>query len=268
MDMLDFDNPTTRRLTFLLVALSFLIGAGTGGYCLIEGWPFKDAFYMTVITISTVGYGETQELSEQGRWFTSGLIFCCVIVMTLWTATLTSLIVEGDLSGEYARRRKLKMISKLNGHIIVCGSDPMAQVVVEGLSRKRKQVVVIDDNEEQLDKIRKRFRKVFIIEGKATNELTLSEANILNANYVVAAMESEVDNLLLTIACKELKSGIAVYARSNDMTIANSMRKAGVDEVISPFKICGDRIADIVNTQAAEKKKAKSDADSPVAAGV
>ena len=240
------DDLFLRRLAIVFATLFVLIVIGTAGYVLIEGWPVEDGLFMTVITLSTVGYGEIQPLTAAGRTFTAGLIFLCLVSMTCWTAALTSFIVEKDLQGHFMRKRTLRMIAELKQHTIVCGSGLMAQAVIERLVKARQAVVVIDDHPERIQALRKRFRKLLIVEGKATNELTLAEANVLEAKHVVAAMDSEIDNLLVAITCKDVGHDVEVYARSNDTTIANRMRKARVDEVISPCQLCGDRVAQLI----------------------
>ena len=242
------DDLFFRRLIKVFLCVVGLVVFGTTGYVLIEGWSLLDGFYMTVITLSTVGYGEIQTLTPPGRYFTAVLIFFCLVSMTCWTAALTSFIVESDLQGSFLRRRTLKMVAQLKKHTIVCGSGLMAQAVIERLIRARQSVVVVSDNPEEINQLRKRFRRLLIVEGKATDELTLAEANVLEAKNVVAAMESEIDNLLIAITCKDMGRDIAVFARSNDSTIANRMRKAGVDEVISPCQLCGDRVAQLILT--------------------
>ena len=241
-------DPFVGRLIKVLCCVIVLVGYGTLGYVSLEGWSLLDSFFMTVITLSTVGYGEIHELSTAGRWFTATLIFFCIISMTCWTAALTSFIVENDLGGTYLNRRILKMIAKLKKHTVVCGSGLMAQAVVERLSRKRMPVVLIDDDKKRLDSLRRRFRKLLIVEGQATSELTLAEANVLEASHVVAAMDSEVDNLLVAITCKDMGHDVSVYTVADDTTIANRMRKAGVDEVISPFQVSGDLVSELILT--------------------
>ena len=238
-----------RRLVLIVVGLIILVGAGTLGYVVVEGWSIADSFFMTVITLSTVGYGETNELSYLGRQFTSVLIFFCLFGMTVWTAALTSVIVEGEVSGRYERSRVARMISKLKNHIIICGSDAMAQAVIERVVLDNKPLVVLDDNQETLDRIQRRFSTPLYVTGRGTNELRLAEANVVEADTVVAAMDSDVDNLLVGIACKDLGAKIKVIARSHDVTIANSMRKAGIDAVISPNQLCGQRVVELVCSQ-------------------
>lgn len=235
-----------NRLTSVGVLLSGLVLFGTCGFVALEGWSWLDGFFMTVITLSTVGYGTPQNLSEHGQWFTSVLIVLCIVSMTYWTAILTSFIVENDLGGNFLRRRFLKMISQLKDHTIVCGIDQMAETVIETLIRQRKSVVVVSEDADRLQLLRRRFRKLLTVEGSPTDERVLAQANVLEAKYVVAAMDSEIDNLLISITCKDLGGDIEVFARSNDLTIANRMRKARVDAVISPNQICGSRVAEMI----------------------
>jgi voltage-gated potassium channel len=138
------------------------------------------------------------------------------------------------------------MIAKLKNHTIVCGGGLMGQAVIEHLLDDRKPVVLIEKDQEQLEQLREQYPKLLTIHGSATNELTLAEANILEASHVVAAMDSEIDNLLVAITCKDMGHDIEVFARCNDVTIANRMRKAEVDEVISPSRIGGTRIAELI----------------------
>lgn len=231
-----------RGLYWLLGVITF----GTAGYCAVEGWSVADSFFMTVITMSTVGYGEINQLSSSGRMFTSGLIFLSLISMTGWTAILTSFIVGADLGGKFQIRKTIRMINSFKDHTIVCGSSQMAQAVIERLAAKRSQVVVIDSDGVRLGELKKKFRRIEVIEGDATNELNLAKANILTAKHVVAAMDSAVDNLLIGITCKDVGDNVSVIARSNESAISNRMRKAGIDEVISPSQLGGQRATDLI----------------------
>lgn len=223
-----------------------LVVLGTAGYVALEGWSLSDGLFMTMITISTVGYGETNELTGIGRSFTVVLIVACLVTTTCWTAALTSFLVENDLSGRFTRRRMKRMIDRLKNHTIVCGTGLMAQAVIERLMPKRVPIVLIDDDSASIEALKRRFRKLLVVEGKGTSELALAQANITEAKNIVAATESEVDNLLIGITCKDLDSNVTVIAHSNDISIANRMRKAGFDEVISPIQLCGERVADLI----------------------
>ena len=240
------DDLPLRRLLTVMCWMIALVTLGTLGYLMVEGWNLADCFFMTVITISTVGYGETHDLTQHGRWFTSALIFVSLVSMTGWTAMLTSFIVGSDLSGHFRRRRTDRMIAAMKDHTIVCGTGLMAQAVVERLIRKRVPVVVIDSDNEQLTAMKEKFRRLQTICGSPTNELILAKANVLAAKHVVAATDSEVNNLLIGITCKDLGQDIAVIAESNDPSIANRMRKSGIDEVISPSQLGGQRVIELV----------------------
>lgn len=240
------DELPLRRLLNIMYWVLTLVMLGTIGYHLVEGWSLADSFFMTVITISTVGYGETNSLTPTGRWFTSGLIFTSLVSMTGWTAILTSFIVGCDLGGTFQRRRTAKMIAAMKGHTVVCGGGLMAQVVVERLMRKRSQVVLIDTNAEWLASMKKKFRRLETIEGNPGSELVLAQANILSAKHVIAATDSEVDNLLIGITCKDIGPDVCVIAESNDLMIANRMRKSGIDEVISPIQLGGEKVTELV----------------------
>lgn len=237
-----------RRLLGVIYWIIVVLTIGTVGYWLVEGWSLTDSFYMTVITISTVGYGETNVLSEQGRWFTAFLIFLSLVSMTVATATLTSFIVEGDLSGQLEQSRALKRIAAMKNHTIVCGTGLMALAVIERLLRKRADVVVIDKDEAKLAVLKKQYRRIEIVPGEPTNELVLAKANLLDAKNVVAATESDIDNLLIGITCRDLGEDICVIAESNDVGIANRMRKSGIEEVISPAQLGGQQIAEFILT--------------------
>jgi len=246
MKFSEFENPVFGRLLLVLLCLVGIVLVGTIGYCALEGWSVSDSFHMTVITLSTVGYGETHPLSSGGRWFTNGLIFACLITMTGSTAVLTSFMVEGTLSGYFASRRTSRMIDTLTGHTIVCGSGPIAAAVIERLMRRKTPLVVVDDNTERLAVLRKKFRNLLVVEGSGSDELHLASARLLDASNVVAAMDSELDNLLICITCRDLGDHVSVIAKSNDTTISNRMRKAGVSEVISPYQLSGERVVDMI----------------------
>ena len=124
--------PMTRVFSMSFALLAVLIG-GTCGFVLLEDWPLIDSFYMTLITISTVGYGEIHELSQIGRAFASGLICLSMVLMVWWTAGVTSVLVSNDLSGSLLKKKDLLMISKLTNHIVVCGGGIMARTIIAGL---------------------------------------------------------------------------------------------------------------------------------------
>ena len=239
------NNPLARRLFGCCAAIAGVLLVGTIGYTLIERWRFDESFYMSVITLSTVGYGETR-LSPPGRMFTTGLIFISVAGLSCWTASLTSLFVEGDLSGAFRKKKAKKMAASLSNHTIVCGSGIMAKTIVEELTRRQVPVVLVDDDQKELEVIRRRYPAVTIIEASAIDEMAPFDANVLAAKNVVAALASDFDNLLIAMTCKDLGTDIKVVARTDDSRIAGRMLKAGVDNVICPFQLSGEHAAQLI----------------------
>lgn len=226
-----------RKLTYLLIAL---LVAGSCGYAVIEGWSLADSVYMTVITLSTVGYGETQELSQIGRVFTTILISAAVVLMACWTAGITSAIVSDDLSGAFRKRKELKMISQLFDHTVVCGGGVFAQTVIEKLVRQEKDVVVVTDDPEQVQRIKRLFPNVPVVEEDPTSEMAMFDANALAAKYLIVAAESDFDNLLITITGTGLGTDMKVISCAQTGELANRMMKVGADEVICPFVLAGE----------------------------
>ncbi|MEM7454620.1 MAG: potassium channel family protein [Planctomycetota bacterium] len=233
-----------RNLTILVAGL--FIG-GTCGYVLIEGWSVFDAVYMTMITLSTVGYGETQELTTSGRAFTSVLIACSVLCMACWTAGITSVIVSGELSGSFRRKKEKKMIRDMNGHTIVCGGGLLARTVVDKLRREQKQLVVItDDDTEEISQMRELYPEVPFIEGNPQSELLLAEAGILKASSLVAALDSDFSNLLIAITGRGISEKLQVICCAKGNELASRMFKVGANEVICPQVLGGEQVADLI----------------------
>lgn len=225
-----------RSLTLMLIGL-LLVGAC--GYTIIEGWPLFDSLYMTIITLSTVGYGEEHELSQGGRLFTTLLISVAVILMACWTAAITSSLISDDLTGSFRKRKQRKMIANLSNHTVVCGGGVLAQTVIEQLVRNQKDVVVITNDAANIARINRLYPDVPLIEDEPTSELAMSDANMLSAGYLIAAAESDFDNLLITITGKGMGTDMMVISCAQAGDLASRMLKVGADEVICPFVLGG-----------------------------
>ncbi len=230
----------------LTTVVGILIIAGTCGYILIEGWSVIDAVYMTVITLSTVGFGEVEELTPHGRLFTSLLITISLISMACWTAGFTSILVSGELSGRFQNQRERKMISAMKDHVIVCGGGVTALTVIARLTAAGKSVVAITNDAHEMDMIRRAAPEVPIVQDDPKSELALADANAISAAHLVAAGESDFDNLLITITGKGLGTGIRVISCAQSTELASRMMKVGADEVICPLIIGGENVADLI----------------------
>jgi voltage-gated potassium channel len=225
------------------VWLAAILVFGTAGYSILEGWRPADGFYMSVITLATVGYGETQELSDGGRLFTCGLIFVSIISLSCWTACLTGSFVDRDTIRTWHKRKARKMAKTMKKHTIVCGAGAMAQTITKMLVGAKEKVIIIDNDLEALERIRVRYPDVVTLPDSAVDELALASANVLDARCVIASLDSDYDNLLIAMTCKDLDNDIKVIARSEDMDVASRMAKIGVDSVICPHFISGQQAA-------------------------
>ena len=230
----------------LAVIITTPILVGTCGYVLLEGWPVLDSLYMSVITLSTVGYGETRELSEGGRIFTTALIGISVVSMAWWTAGITSMYVGGELSGSFRKQREAKVISNLSKHTVVCGGGLLARTIIDRLRCQGKNVVAIIGCDEELSLVRRLYPDLLVIEGDPKSELALADANAMAADFLIAAAESDYDNLLITITGKGLGTGIKIISCANGNELASRMLKVGAHEVICPLVLGGQQAAELV----------------------
>lgn len=234
-----------RRMLFLLIIVFITIAVGTLGYFLIEGWNIQDAFYMTAITISAVGFREIGGLSFLGRIFTVGLIFVGVTLIAGWVAIVTSFLVEADLKNFFRRRKMFDKIKNLKNHTILCGGGSTGRAIIEEFKAANKSLVIIENDKESVRKIQDKFPEFAVIEANATTEEPLWLANIKSAGTLISSLSTDVDNLYVVITARDLNPDLFIVARSFDENIAHRIYKAGANEVIFPNKIGGQRMASI-----------------------
>jgi voltage-gated potassium channel len=236
-----------RRVIELALTIGLLITLGAAGFRWVEGWSLPDALYMTVITISTVGFGETRELSYAGRVFTSCLIMVSLVSMTCWTAKITSVIVEGDITGAFRQQRMKRMAGRLKNHVIICGSGVFSRSILELLFGRKNPIAVVCDDQQHAEFVREIYPDVPVIEQHPADEFALAQASLATARYVVAATSSDIDNLLIAMTCKQFNEKIHVYVLSLNGDLAGRMTKLGVDEVICPYLLSGGRVAELID---------------------
>jgi voltage-gated potassium channel len=229
-----------KRLASVTGLLLISLFIGTVGYTLIEGWAPFDALYMTVITLATVGYGETKPLTHAGRVFTLFLILGGVSIVAYTFSTLTSIIVEGQLSMVLKRRRMEKEIMKLSGHYIVCGMSHSAQVIMEELQKTGRTFVVVERNRETVERLIADGFKV--VEGDATEEETLKRAGVMEAAGVFAVLPSDQYNAFLALTAKGINPKIRVVSAQKELTVRQQLLRSGADTVVNPQYIGGLRM--------------------------
>ena len=236
--------PELRRLRIVAAMFLSVIVLGVIGYMAIADMAFADALYMTVITISTVGYGEVVPRDQAGRWLTVGLIVAGVASVSYGAVTAAEFVVEGHLGQYIERRRMQRAIEDLSGHVIICGYGRVGRHLARSLDEEGMDYVVVEEDPGKLDELAE--RGVLALQGDATAEHTLEEAGLNRAHAVVACVNSDADNVLLTLTSKGLQPGITVVARAKADENESKLRRAGADRVILPSSIGARRIASLI----------------------
>ena len=225
----------------LLVTLSFLV-FGTVGFRIIEDYPLLDALYMTVITLSTVGFGEIHTLSGTGRLFTMFLILFGFGSIAFLAHAFTEVIVERASSQNFGRKKMLKNVSKLSGHHIISGFGRVGESAAERLKASGADFVVIEIGAEQIKKISELGYNY--IEGDATHEEVLLEAGIKKADSLLALLNSDPENLFVVLTAREMNPTLHIVARTEVASSEIRMLRAGADSIISLYASAGRRVAD------------------------
>lgn len=234
-----------QQLLIILGLLLLVVVIGTVGFMLIEQWPAIDALYMTMITLSTVGFGEIQPLSDVGRLFTILLIILGVGVFAFAFSSVAENVLTARLGRRWTRRRALRQIEKLRDHVIVCGYGRVGRSAVAALLETKKPVVVIEMEEEVLQELEENADFVFL-EGDATKDETLKQAGIDQAMGLIVCSGSDADNLFIVLSARSLNPDLYIVARSIEAANEAKMKRAGADRVVSPYQIGGRQMANIV----------------------
>lgn len=237
---------TSKKVVYLILSIISVFLIGTTGFMLIEKASFFDSLYMTVITISSVGYEDILKLTPMGRVFNIFLILTGATVVLYNLSSLTSFLVEGELK-EYLRGAKFKkMIKNLESHHIICGSGTTAYKIVENFIGNNEKFIVIDTNKENLDFLQREFGdKVLYIESNPNRDEILIEAGIKRAKTLISVLPNDSDNLFVSLSAKSLNDRCVVITRTMDYNNETKFHKAGADYTISPTKIAANKISNI-----------------------
>jgi voltage-gated potassium channel len=223
-----------------------LLLVGTIGYAILSKGQYSliDCLYMTVITITTVGFGEIIDLSHNpaGRVFTMFIAFSGIGVAAYVFSNVTALMVEGRLKEVFWRRRMETEIEKLRKHYIICSAEDVGFYIAHELRSTQRQYVVVDPDETKIEKMKGSFQDGFFIQGDATNDDTLLKAGIHEAAGLFAVTGDDNLNLVISLTAKQLNPTVKVAAKCNDLKNSEKIRKAGADSVVSPAFIGGLRI--------------------------
>ena len=223
---------------FLIVVL--LLTIGTAGYMIIEGWNWLDALFMTVITFSTVGFGEVEPLSRQGEFFTILLIFLGVA----FVAYGVDYLVSAQLDDLFRRRRDMQKIARYKNHVIVCGYGRVGRSAVASLQESKRDVVVIEKAPDKIELLTQ--TKITFIEGDATHDDVLEKAGIQHAWGLIVSTRDDSINLFVVLSARALNPELFIVARSVNAENEHKMRLAGANRVVSPHQIGGTHMANIM----------------------
>lgn len=229
-----------RRLAMFVLIILLMAVTGSIGFVLLEGWSFAESLYMTVITLSTVGFAEVHPLHPGGRAFTTALIVAGIATVAYLFSAVSQYVVSGELRGTIRSRRMRQRIEALSGHYVVCGFGRVGREVVADLREKGHNCVVVekhsDDHENENEDI-------LWVNGDAADDESLRSAGIERARGLVVATGDDPTNLFVTVSAHALNPDLCIVARMNDQSSGPKLLRAGATHVISPYTISGRRIA-------------------------
>lgn len=234
------------RLYFAIAVPFILTGVGTVGYKVIEGdeWEWFDALYMTAITLTTVGYGETHPLTPMGRIFTIFLLYTGVFTLFYTASEIIRAVVSGEVRANLGRTRMLQTLAEMKDHVIVCGLGRMGKLVCEEFEKNGVPFVIVDENESLIN--HNEYKHGVSLAGDATNDEVLIKAGVQRAKTLVIVLPSDADNLYITLSAHVLNDKLTIIARAEDESSEAKLRRVGADIVVSPYVIGGHRVAEAV----------------------
>jgi voltage-gated potassium channel len=230
-----------RRLATAVLLMVALLGLGIAGYMLIEGWSLLDALYMTVTTVTTVGFREVQPLSDGGRLFTIFLVLLGVGVAFYILTSLVATVIEGELGFMLGVRRMRGKIEALRDHYVLCGFGRVGEEIAREFHARGMPFVIVDSNPQAIERARK--QRYLLVEGDASSDAILLEAGIERARCLLAASDSDSGNTYIVLTAKALNPRLFVVARVGQPASTTPMLRAGADRVISPYSLSGRRMA-------------------------
>ncbi len=237
------------RNELLLAALLFLllITAGTLSFHWSQDYPWIDALYMTVITATTVGFGEVHPLDDTGKLLTIMLILMSIVVYAYTITVVTEYVIGENIFYKLIKRRMENKVHKLDKHVIITGYGRTGKQATQKLKNYHKKVVVIDIKKPEDDRLID-YENIYFIEGDATKDETLIKAGIARADSLLTTLPTDADNLFVVLSGRQINPSLKIVTRATNETTANKMKLAGADKVIMPEVIGGEFMASLVVT--------------------
>lgn len=239
-------NVFQSKLYKALLLLLLVILTGVFGYMYLSGDTFINALYMTMITITTVGFGTVHPLNDQEKIFTIFLILMSVVIVGYVASVLTEYIASGELLIKLKFKKVQKKILKLNNHAIVCGYGRNGKQAVLKLKKYKMPLVIIESDENRIAELEE--ENFLFIKGDATKDEVLEKAGIKKAASLIIALPSDADNLYVVLSARQLNRSLTIVSRASNDSSDSKLRIAGADNVIMPDKLGGDHMASLVVT--------------------
>ncbi len=228
----------------LLILLSVWV-IGTIGYIIIDDYTLFDAFYMTVITVATVGYGEVAPLSHAGKLFTAFLIITSFGTFAYAVSSITKFVIDGEFN-EFFKNRKLNAtIDKISDHVIICGYGRNGRQAAQVLKKHHKRFVVIENSATLTSTLNHKFSEL-VITGDSTQDEVLIKAGILRAKAIITTLPVDADNLFIVLSARNLNKNLTIISRASEDNSDTKLKIAGADNVIMPDKVGGAHMASLV----------------------
>lgn len=236
-------NSKIYKISILVTAV---LAIGTIGYMVFSNYTFVDALYMTVITVTTVGFGEVHPFTPEEKIFTIFLILTSITIFGYAVSAFSEYLVSGQFLEHFKHRRVEKQIAHLEGHTIVCGYGRNGKQAIVKLQNYNKEFVIVEQNKEMIAMLDE--QGLLNIEGDATLDETLLRAGIKQAGALIAALPSDANNLFIVLTASQLNGNCRIISRASNETSYSKLKIAGADNVIMPDKLGGDHMASLVTT--------------------
>lgn len=234
-------QPAVRRVLALLALISSLLVFGTLGFHFVEGWTLFEGFYMTLMTLTTVGYGEVHPLSFSGRIVAASLMLGGVAAVFVSIGVLVDFIIKLELADYFGRKRRQRMLESLSDHYIVCGAGRVGRSVVRELRRSGVPVALVDSD---ADRAQWGIQEdIPTLVADATQDETLKKAGVMRAKGLVAAISSDAENVYVTLSAHVLNPALIISARATDEQAEAKLKRAGATTVLTPYTFIGHRLA-------------------------
>ena len=238
-------NPFFTRIYFPVTLLLIITFIGVSGYMFIEHYTLIDAFYMTIITVATVGFGEVHPLSDAGKIFTAFLIMTSFGIFAYSISLITRYIVDGEFQYFFKNYRMNTTIEKIENHVIICGYGRNGRQAAHVLKKHNQRFVVIEQNHELVSSITHRFSHL-LIEGNATDDEVLQKVGISRAKALITTLPNDSDNLFIVLSARSLNANLTIISRASDDNSDKKLKIAGANNVIMPDKVGGAHMASLV----------------------